>query len=109
MNKNKKNKTLQPHTFYLYFSKLKNQACKIESVYILGAIQTCLRQLFGEIDGSVEIELLSLKKNQRISLKVPVGDAKKVRVALTFLHNFGENPCYFKTISTSAIPIKEID
>lgn len=93
---------------FVVCSKLKTPLSKIEAGYILGGIETNLKQIFGEIGGCVEIELLGLKENKKISLKVKEEDTNKVRVALTLLHNLRGISCHFKILRTSVIPIKEI-
>lgn len=93
---------------FFFSRKLKEQIGEIESAYILGAIESNLRQIFGEIGGCVDIELLSFENNKNLILKVAEEDSKKVRVALTLLHNFREIPCHFKIERTSNIPIKAL-
>uniref|UniRef100_A0A336LVL0 CSON002256 protein n=1 Tax=Culicoides sonorensis TaxID=179676 RepID=A0A336LVL0_CULSO len=84
---------------------LKHQPEEIESAYIIGAIDHSLKQVFGEIGGSSNIELLSLTDNKNIILKVLKEDTKKIRVALTLLHTFKDIPCRFLTQRISNIPI----
>lgn len=90
----------------MFDRKLKEQiGTKIESAYILGAIESSLKQIFGEIGGCTEIELLSFEENRKLVLKVPESDSKKVRTALTLVYKFQGVPCYFEITRTSAIPV----
>lgn len=79
------------------------------AAYIQGAIQISLKQIFGEIGGLTEIEVLNLQvADQKFHLKVPKQDLRKVRAALTLIPNFQGNPCHFRVNQVTSILIQAI-
>jgi RNase P/RNase MRP subunit POP5 len=81
----------------IVYSKLKSQPEEILPIFIQGAIYQSLNQVFGEIGGQTDFELLSFDENRlRGVIKVAYKYTVKTRAALTLISKFQGTPAIFQ-------------
>lgn len=89
------------------FRKLKSQPEEILPIFVKGAVLQSLNQVFGEIGGQTEFDLLTFDESrQKGVIRVPTKFAVKTRAALTFISEFQGIPASFQVNHTAnSLPI----
>lgn len=78
----------------------------ITPAYFQGSIESSLLELFGEIGGQTEVELVKFDNSQKRGiLKVPHEFSSKTRAAITLIGHYQDIPCHFQVLKTSAQPL----
>lgn len=96
--------------FIIFFRLLKEKVEELLAGYIQGAIQTSLKQIFGEIGGLTEIKILGLlEESGDFYVKTPKADLKKVRAALTLIAKFQGIPCHFRVNQVCPILVQALE
>ncbi|KFB46059.1 AGAP013417-PA-like protein [Anopheles sinensis] len=94
-------------TEYFYFDveiKLAKEPKQLLATKVKSRIEGSLQQVFGEIGGHTEIDLLKFDpKRRRIILRVPQAFYVKLRAAITCIADFQGVPCYFLVRKASPV------
>ncbi|XP_058130587.1 ribonuclease P protein subunit p14 [Anopheles ziemanni] len=94
-------------TEYFYFDieiKLAKEPDQLIATKVKSRIQGSLNEVFGEIGGQTELDLLKFDpKRRRIILRVPQAFYVKLRAAITFIAEFQGVPCNFLVRKASPV------
>lgn len=87
--------------------KLKNQPEEILPIFVKGAVTQSLNQVFGEIGGQTDFDLLTFDESrQKGVIRVATKFAVKTRAALTFISEFQGIPASFQVNNTAnSLPV----
>jgi len=75
-------------------------------VFLCGCILNSLASIFGEIGGQTALEIVKFSSSQKRSIfRVPEAFLERVRIAISLIGYYQEEPCHFQVLSTSRKPL----
>lgn len=100
-------------TGYFYFDveiKLAEEPNDLSAIYVKSGIERSLVQVFGEIGGQTEIDLLKFdKERKRVVLRVPREFCVKLRAAITLIGFYQGVPCHFHVRKISPVLLSLVE